>query len=63
MTQPEDIGTVVATLACGNMPYATGTHIDVGGGPQLHRDSVTAAAFVRPLPHGISPWNRVVFTT
>jgi hypothetical protein len=37
MTRPEDIGAVVATLACGNMPYATGTHIDVGGGPQLHR--------------------------
>jgi hypothetical protein len=36
MTQPEDIGTV-ATLACGNMSYPTGTHIDVGRGLQLHR--------------------------
>jgi NAD(P)-dependent dehydrogenase (short-subunit alcohol dehydrogenase family) len=35
--QPDDIGTVVATLACGGMPYTTGTHIDVGGGLQLHR--------------------------
>jgi NAD(P)-dependent dehydrogenase (short-subunit alcohol dehydrogenase family) len=35
--QPDDVGTVVATLACGGMPYTTGTHIDVGGGLQLHR--------------------------
>lgn len=35
--QPDDIGTAVATLACGGMPYTTGTHIDVGGGLQLHR--------------------------
>jgi NAD(P)-dependent dehydrogenase (short-subunit alcohol dehydrogenase family) len=35
--QPDDIGTVVATLACGGMPYTTGSHIDVGGGLQLHR--------------------------
>jgi 3-oxoacyl-[acyl-carrier protein] reductase len=35
--RPDDIGTAVATLACGGMPYTTGTHIDVGGGLQLHR--------------------------
>jgi NAD(P)-dependent dehydrogenase (short-subunit alcohol dehydrogenase family) len=35
--EPDDIGTVVATLASGGMPYTTGTHIDVGGGLQLHR--------------------------
>jgi 3-oxoacyl-[acyl-carrier protein] reductase len=35
--QADDVGTVVATLACGGMPYSTGTHIDVGGGLQLHR--------------------------
>jgi 3-oxoacyl-[acyl-carrier protein] reductase len=35
--QPDDIGAVVATLACGGMPYTTGIHIDVGGGLQLHR--------------------------
>jgi hypothetical protein len=28
---------VVATLACGNMSYTTGPHIDVGGDLQLHR--------------------------
>jgi hypothetical protein len=41
MTRSEDIGAVAATLACGNMSYTPGTHththIDVGGGPQLHR--------------------------
>jgi 3-oxoacyl-[acyl-carrier protein] reductase len=35
--QVEDIGTAVATLACGGLPYATGSHIDIGGGMQLHR--------------------------
>ena len=27
----------VATLACGGLPYATGSHIDIGGGMHLHR--------------------------
>lgn len=35
--QAEDIGRAVTTLACGGLPYTTGTHIDVGGGMQLHR--------------------------
>lgn len=35
--QADDIGRAVATLACGGLPYTTGTHIDVGGGLQLHR--------------------------
>ncbi len=35
--QADDVGTVVATLACDGMPYTTGVHIDVGGGLQLHR--------------------------
>jgi 3-oxoacyl-[acyl-carrier protein] reductase len=34
---PEDIGRGVATLARGDLPYATGIHIDIGGGMQLHR--------------------------
>jgi 3-oxoacyl-[acyl-carrier protein] reductase len=32
-----DVGESVATLACGGLPFATGTHIDIGGGLQLHR--------------------------
>jgi len=32
-----DIGETVAALATGAIPYATGIHIDVGGGLQLHR--------------------------
>jgi NAD(P)-dependent dehydrogenase (short-subunit alcohol dehydrogenase family) len=35
--EPEDIGRTVAALASGAIPYATGIHIDVGGGLQLHR--------------------------
>jgi 3-oxoacyl-[acyl-carrier protein] reductase len=35
--EADDIGRAVATLACGGLPYTTGTHIDVGGGMQLHR--------------------------
>ncbi|MCO5090354.1 3-ketoacyl-ACP reductase [Bosea sp. (in: a-proteobacteria)] len=35
--EPADIGRTVATLASGAIPYATGIHIDVGGGLQLHR--------------------------
>jgi hypothetical protein len=37
MTRPEDIGTVVATLACGNMSYTPGTHTHIGGGLLPHR--------------------------
>jgi 3-oxoacyl-[acyl-carrier protein] reductase len=35
--EADDIGRAVATLACGGLPYMTGTHIDIGGGMQLHR--------------------------
>jgi len=35
--EPGDIGRTVAALASGAIPYATGIHIDVGGGLQLHR--------------------------
>lgn len=35
--EPADIGRAVASLASGAIPYATGIHIDVGGGLQLHR--------------------------
>ena len=35
--EPSDIGRTVAALAIGTIPYATGIHIDVGGGLQLHR--------------------------
>jgi 3-oxoacyl-[acyl-carrier protein] reductase len=35
--EPGDIGRAVASLASGAIPYATGIHIDVGGGLQLHR--------------------------
>lgn len=35
--EPADIGRTVASLASGAIPYATGIHIDVGGGLQLHR--------------------------
>jgi 3-oxoacyl-[acyl-carrier protein] reductase len=35
--EPEDVGEAVAALASGALPYATGIHIDIGGGLQLHR--------------------------
>lgn len=35
--EPQDIGRTVAALASGAIPYATGIHIDVGGGLHLHR--------------------------
>ncbi|CAN5222767.1 3-ketoacyl-ACP reductase [soil metagenome] len=35
--EPSDIGRTVAALATGAIPYATGIHIDVGGGLHLHR--------------------------
>lgn len=35
--EPGDVGRAVAALATGAIPYATGIHLDVGGGLQLHR--------------------------
>ncbi len=35
--EAEEIGKVAAALAEGAIPYATGIHIDVGGGLHLHR--------------------------
>ncbi len=35
--EPEDVAAAVASLATGAIPYATGIHIDVAGGLQLHR--------------------------
>ena len=35
--QTDDISQTVATLACGGLPFATGIHLDIGGGMQLHR--------------------------
>ena len=35
--EPEDVGRAVAALATGAIPYATGIHVDVAGGMQLHR--------------------------
>lgn len=35
--EPDEIGRVAAVLARGEIPYATGIHIDVGGGMQLYR--------------------------
>jgi hypothetical protein len=34
---PEDVGTAVATLAGGGLPFATGEVINMGGGLHLHR--------------------------
>ena len=34
---PDDIGQTAVTLATGGLPFATGMHIDVGGGLQIHR--------------------------
>jgi 3-oxoacyl-[acyl-carrier protein] reductase len=34
---PEDVGEAVATLARGDLPFATGIHLDIGGGMQMHR--------------------------
>jgi NAD(P)-dependent dehydrogenase (short-subunit alcohol dehydrogenase family) len=33
----EDIGTTVATIALGRLPFATGEVLNVGGGLHLHR--------------------------
>jgi 3-oxoacyl-[acyl-carrier protein] reductase len=35
--EPEDVAAAVAALATGAIPYATGIHLDVAGGLQLHR--------------------------
>lgn len=35
--EPDDIARTVAALATGAIPYATGIHLDIGGGMQLHR--------------------------
>jgi hypothetical protein len=34
---PEDIGTTVATIAMGRLPFTTGDVLHVGGGLHLHR--------------------------
>lgn len=34
---PDDVARAIAVLARGDIPFATGIHIDVGGGLQLHR--------------------------
>lgn len=35
--EASDVGRAVAALATGAIPYATGIHVDVGGGMHLHR--------------------------
>jgi NAD(P)-dependent dehydrogenase (short-subunit alcohol dehydrogenase family) len=35
--EPDDVAATVVTLARGDIPYATGIHLDIGGGMQLHR--------------------------
>jgi NAD(P)-dependent dehydrogenase (short-subunit alcohol dehydrogenase family) len=35
--EPDDVAATVLTLARGDIPYATGIHLDIGGGMQLHR--------------------------
>jgi NAD(P)-dependent dehydrogenase (short-subunit alcohol dehydrogenase family) len=37
---PEDIAQIAVTLATGQLAFATGTHIDAGGGLHLHRLNV-----------------------
>jgi len=32
-----DVGRAIASLASGDLPYMTGTHIDIAGGLQLYR--------------------------
>jgi NAD(P)-dependent dehydrogenase (short-subunit alcohol dehydrogenase family) len=34
---PEDIAQTVVTLATGGLPFATGMHVDIGGGLHMHR--------------------------
>jgi len=35
--EPADVGTAVATIARGLLPFATGEVLNVGGGMHLHR--------------------------
>jgi NAD(P)-dependent dehydrogenase (short-subunit alcohol dehydrogenase family) len=35
--EPDDVGTTVATIAQGLLPFATGEVLNVGGGVQIHR--------------------------
>jgi NAD(P)-dependent dehydrogenase (short-subunit alcohol dehydrogenase family) len=35
--EPADVGTTVATIARGLLPFATGEVLNVGGGMHLHR--------------------------
>jgi NAD(P)-dependent dehydrogenase (short-subunit alcohol dehydrogenase family) len=35
--EPEDVGTTVATIARGLLPFSTGEIVNVGGGMHLHR--------------------------
>lgn len=35
--QPDDIAKTIVTLATGGIPFATGIHLDVGGGIHMHR--------------------------
>ena len=35
--QPDDVGRVVAALLCGDLPYATGSIINVDGGISIPR--------------------------
>jgi len=35
--EPEDVGRVVATLACGDLPFVTGDAVNVDGGLHIHR--------------------------
>ena len=34
---PDDIAQAVVTLATGGLPFATGMHVDIGGGLHMHR--------------------------
>lgn len=35
--EPDDVGRVVATLACGELPFVTGDAVNVDGGLHIHR--------------------------
>jgi len=35
--EPEDVARAIVTLARGDIPFATGIHVDIAGGLQLHR--------------------------
>lgn len=34
---PEDVATVITSIACGKLPFTTGTMVPVGGGLHVHR--------------------------